>query len=78
VIAAELGGVELVKSLEQRRADDRDLHYLDGLDLYGPADATELPLPDGLHPDAETHRRIGERFAVVSAAGAALSLDTAG
>ena len=31
--------------------------------LYGAADAQELPLPDNLHPDAATHRRIGERFA---------------
>jgi hypothetical protein len=27
------------------------------------ADADELPLPDQLHPDATTHRRIGECFA---------------
>jgi hypothetical protein len=27
------------------------------------ADADELPLPDQLHPDAATHRRIGECFA---------------
>ncbi|HEY7198662.1 MAG TPA: lipase, partial [Candidatus Dormibacteraeota bacterium] len=35
----------------------------DGLELYGPADADELPMPDGLHPDTAAHRRIGERFA---------------
>lgn len=38
------------------------MHYLDGRDLYGEADFAELPLPDQLHPDAATHRRIGERF----------------
>ena len=42
---------------------DPHLHYLDGLTLYGEADAAELPLPDDLHPDAATHLLIGERFA---------------
>ncbi len=45
------------------RRDDPHLHYLDGRELYGEEDAAELPLPDELHPDAATHRRIGERFA---------------
>ncbi|MFH0520710.1 GDSL-type esterase/lipase family protein [Streptomyces sp. M41] len=54
---------ELSRIVEQRAADDPNLHHLDGRDLYGEADAAELPLPDDLHPDAETHRRIGERFA---------------
>ncbi|MFC7340304.1 SGNH/GDSL hydrolase family protein [Saccharopolyspora griseoalba] len=43
--------------------DDAQLHYLDGRELYGPGDAVELPLPDALHPDAATHRLMGERFA---------------
>ena len=34
--------------------------------LYGAADYAELPLPDQLHPDAETHRRIGDRFAALA------------
>ncbi|GAT80716.1 lipase [Streptomyces sp. F-3] len=54
---------ELARIVRQRAADDPHLHYLDGRDLYGEADHAELPLPDGLHPDTETHRRIGERFA---------------
>ncbi|GGX27835.1 GDSL-type esterase/lipase family protein [Streptomyces noursei] len=54
---------ELRRIVEQRAADDPHLHYLDGRDLYGQADSAELPLPDELHPDAATHRRIGERFA---------------
>lgn len=49
--------------MEQRAADDPNLHHLDGRVLYGDADFAELPLPDGLHPDAATHERIGERFA---------------
>ncbi|MGQ4424554.1 lipase, partial [Streptomyces violaceoruber] len=39
------------------------LYYLDGRELYGQADAADLPLPDDIHPDAATHRLIGERFA---------------
>lgn len=54
---------ELARIVEQRAADDPHLYYLDGRDLYGEADFAELPLPDELHPDAATHRRIGERFA---------------
>ncbi|MYT75479.1 MULTISPECIES: GDSL-type esterase/lipase family protein [unclassified Streptomyces] len=54
---------ELARIVEERAADDPHLHYVDGLDLYGEADHAELPLPDDIHPDAATHRRIGERFA---------------
>ncbi|MFI7550894.1 GDSL-type esterase/lipase family protein [Micromonospora sediminimaris] len=52
-----------LRSLADRRAADKNLHYLDGTALYGPTDATDLPLPDGLHPSAEAHQRIGTRFA---------------
>lgn len=54
---------ELARIVAQRAADDPELHYVDGRDLYGEADAEDLTLPDDLHPDAATHRRIGERFA---------------
>jgi hypothetical protein len=54
---------ELARVVKQRASDDPNLHYLDGRDLYGTADFAELPLPDQLHPDAATHRRIGDRFA---------------
>ncbi|MFE0190938.1 GDSL-type esterase/lipase family protein [Streptomyces sp. NPDC058989] len=54
---------ELRRITAQRAADDPHLHYLDGRSLYGEADFAELPLPDGVHPDAAGHRRIGERFA---------------
>ncbi|MFF6876696.1 GDSL-type esterase/lipase family protein [Streptomyces sp. NPDC012474] len=53
---------ELARIVEQRAADDPDLHYLDGLALYGPKDAAALPLPDHVHPDAATHHHIGDRF----------------
>ncbi|MFB7176580.1 GDSL-type esterase/lipase family protein [Streptomyces sp. NPDC056257] len=54
---------ELARIVRQRAAEDPHLHYLDGRALYGEADFAELPLPDQLHPDAATHRRMGERFA---------------
>ncbi|MUL40600.1 lipase [Streptomonospora sp. PA3] len=54
---------ELARIVKQRAAEDPRLHYLDGRELYGEADFAELPLPDQLHPDAATHRRMGERFA---------------
>ena len=54
---------ELARITAARAADDPHLHHLDGRELYGDADFAELPLPDQLHPDAATHRRIGERFA---------------
>lgn len=53
---------ELAQVVAARAADDPRLHLLDGRTLYGADDFAELPLPDGLHPDAETHRRMGERF----------------
>ncbi|MFB7980492.1 GDSL-type esterase/lipase family protein [Streptomyces vinaceus] len=54
---------ELARIVEQRSAEDPNLHYLDGRELYGEADSAELPLPDQLHPDAATHHRMGTRFA---------------
>ncbi|MEV5935185.1 GDSL-type esterase/lipase family protein [Streptomyces sp. NPDC052079] len=54
---------ELRRIVAQRAAEDPNLYHLDGRDLYGETDHAELPLPDRLHPDAATHRRMGERFA---------------
>ncbi|WP_042405067.1 GDSL-type esterase/lipase family protein [Streptacidiphilus carbonis] len=56
---------ELSRIVRQRAVEDPNLYYLDGLELYGESDFAELPLPDQLHPDAATHRRIGERFATL-------------
>jgi hypothetical protein len=53
---------QLQSIVQQRQASDVNLHYLDGTQLYGPADNARLPLPDELHPDAATHQLIGERF----------------
>ncbi|WP_329352681.1 GDSL-type esterase/lipase family protein [Streptomyces sp. NBC_01261] len=58
VIREALAGV-----VEQRAAEDPNLHYLDGRSLYGDEDYAELPLPDQVHPDPAGHRRIGENFA---------------
>lgn len=43
-----------------RRPEDRQLHYIDGLNLFGPAQATQGLLPDGLHPNAEGYAVIAE------------------
>ena len=48
-------------AVKQRRVDgDNRLHVVDGLDLFGPRDADDLP--DGLHPDADGYARMAERF----------------
>lgn len=47
--------------VDARRAHgDANLHLLDGLALFGPDDAGDLP--DDLHPNPGGYRRMGERF----------------
>ena len=60
---------ELARIVAERAADDPNLTYLDGRELYGPDDAAELPMPDQLHPDTATHRLMGERFAKLAFRG---------
>jgi hypothetical protein len=54
---------EMIAAVVQTRRDlgDTNLHHLDGLELFGAADVDDLP--DGLHPNADGYRRMGERFA---------------
>lgn len=54
---------ETTRLVTERQVTDPHLFLLDGLTLYGAADEAAHPLRDALHPDAETHRFIGERFA---------------
>lgn len=54
---------QLSAIVARRQADDPAISYVDGLTLYGPADAQRYPLRDQLHPDAATHQLIGQRFA---------------
>lgn len=53
---------QLKEIVGERAQSDAAIHYLDGRELYGPEDNARLPLPDELHPDAQAHRLIGERF----------------
>ncbi|MFE3032765.1 GDSL-type esterase/lipase family protein [Streptomyces canus] len=69
---------ELARIVKQRAAEDPHLHYLDGRELYGEDDSAELPLPDDLHPDAATHRRMGERFARIAFGTDGLFADNSG
>jgi len=58
----------LAELVEQRRAGDSHLRYLDGRDLFGMQDLESMPLPDLLHPSPSGHRAIGARFAAMLAA----------
>ena len=49
------------------RAGDAHIRYLDGLALFGPADARLLP--DDLHPNTEGYRLMGERFHALMLSG---------
>lgn len=53
----------IAEIVERRSTADPHLSYLDGLRLYGEADAERQPLPDNLHPGPDVQRLIGERFA---------------
>lgn len=62
-LTLQLVRAELERIVALRAADDPNLHFLSGLRLYGEQDSAEYPLPDDLHPDTDTHRLIGLRFA---------------
>jgi lysophospholipase L1-like esterase len=44
----------------RRQRGDVNLHYLDGLTLFGEADIDDLP--DHLHPNGDGYVRLGQRF----------------
>ena len=50
--------VEAVQAMKDR--GDANLHYVDGLEVFGP-DLAHL-LPDDLHPDAEGYKIMGQNF----------------
>ncbi|MFF1632522.1 SGNH/GDSL hydrolase family protein [Leifsonia sp. NPDC058248] len=54
---------ELQRIVGERSQTDPNLHYLDGLELYGAADNERLPMPDNLHPADDVQQLMGERFA---------------
>jgi lysophospholipase L1-like esterase len=52
---------EIRAAVEALRAHgDAAVHYVEGLEILGAADAERLP--DRLHPDAAGYRLLGERF----------------
>lgn len=54
----------LADIVASRAASDANLHYLDGLTLFGADDVGDLP--DLLHPNAAGYVRMGERFAAAA------------
>lgn len=56
---------EIEAAVRLRAGEDPHIHYLDGLALYGAADAERLPLPDNLHPGDDVQELMAERFARV-------------
>lgn len=57
--------VEVVAA--RRAAGDEHLHLLQGPELFGPDDVADLP--DGLHPNSDGYRRMGERFHEIAFVG---------
>jgi lysophospholipase L1-like esterase len=51
---------ELLEEVVKKRSD-KNIHFMDGLSLFGPND--EANLPDRLHPDSVGYRRMAKRFA---------------
>ena len=43
-----------------RAHGDTNIHYVDGLEIFGPQDVHLLP--DNLHPNAEGYALMGKRF----------------
>lgn len=56
---------QLSSIVAARSANEANLHYLDGTELYGETDSELMPLPDDLHPGGDAQKLIGQRFADV-------------
>lgn len=54
---------EVLAEVVAARPEDKQLHLVDGLSLYGPAEYEVDPLTDNLHPSTATHELLGHRFA---------------
>ena len=54
---------EHLRAVVMARPAGERTFYLDGRELFGPADVDSYVLPDGLHPDTVLYREIGRRFA---------------
>jgi hypothetical protein len=63
---------KLLAQVVSMRADDPNLHYLDGRQLLG-GDEAEM-LPDDLHPNEAGYQRMGERFAAYIESSTVLQL----
>jgi hypothetical protein len=60
-LTARRGRELLEVAVMARQAEgDTNLHFINGLDLFGVDDGPDLP--DGLHPSIDGYRRIGRRF----------------
>jgi hypothetical protein len=55
---------EIVERMQ--KFGDRKISYLDGLKIFGPADAHMLDLPAAIHPNAEAQHIMAERFALAA------------
>ena len=53
----------------RRRTDDPNLHFVDGLALFGADDEAAYPSADRLHPPEDAHALIAERFADLALRG---------
>lgn len=58
---------DVVRMLQER--GDASIRHVNGLELFGEADAAAGRLPDDLHPDSEGYRIMGERFSEIVARG---------
>ncbi|QDQ97529.1 GDSL-type esterase/lipase family protein [Tomitella fengzijianii] len=65
---------ETERIVAHRAGSDPHIFYLDGLALFGAADAEQHPPADNLHPGPEAHALMAERFAAQAfAAGGAFA-----